>query len=60
MPVKAIAGLATIGMATAVAIQPIKLIKKKNVKTKDVLEVGLTTMVGTSLLPVQARFVGMI
>jgi len=60
MSVQQIANLATIGLATGVAIQPIKLIKKKNVKTKDVLEVGLTTMVGTSLLPAQARLVGMI
>jgi len=60
MPVKAIAGLATLGLAVGVAAQPIKLLKKKNVKTKDTLETGVTTLVGTSLIPIQAGLVARI
>ena len=58
MPVKTIAGLATLGMAVGVVAQPLALAKKKKITTKDMLETSVKTLVGTSLLIPQAHLVG--
>jgi hypothetical protein len=44
--------------ATALVGQNIKTIKKKKSTTKDIMDLGVTNIVGTSLIKTQANLIG--
>ena len=46
--------------ALAIAADSVKLAKKKKKKTKDYINSGFNSMVGTSMLKANADFIGMI
>ncbi len=58
MAIKDIANLATTGMGLSLVSHNIQVSKKKDVSTKDILGLGVTNILGTSLIRTQAGIVG--
>ena len=58
--VTSLLNLATTGFALAIVAPNIAVATKKRVTTKDILGLGITNIVGVSLLGAQAKIIGTI
>ncbi len=56
-PVKSILNLGLAAQSLALVGENVKLVKKKKVKTKDIVKTGVTNIVGISLLRSQAGII---
>lgn len=58
MAYKAIMNIIPTLQATALASKNIGVIKKKKKKSKDLVKLGVTNIIGTSLIKTQAQLIG--
>lgn len=56
-PVKSILNVGLAAQSLALVGENVKLVKKKKVKTKDIVKTGVTNIVGISLLRSQAGII---
>lgn len=55
--IKALLNLAQTGQALALTGESLKLVKKKNKKVKDIVGLGVKTIVGIELIKAQGRLI---
>ncbi len=60
MTVKQIADLSNVGMSLAIAGKALGTAKKKKITTKDIIETGVSSIVGTNMLRISAANVALL
>ncbi len=58
MPHRAIMRIVPAIQATQLAGENLKIVKKKDIKTEDIVDVGVKNLVGTSLIQAEANLIG--
>ena len=58
MDIKNIANIIPLAQAASLANENVKVLNKKKVNSKDMLKLGVTNIVGTSIIKMESDFIG--
>jgi len=58
MDIKNIANLIPLAQAATLVNENVKVLNKKKVNSKDMLKLGVTNIVGTSIIKMESDFIG--